>query len=91
MNEISSFQNLDNNGSSCTAKNTCVRGVARCRPSQTETQAICPSYYYTADGRQGMQLATPRHAFDYPYVEPSVSAYAFAVALGELSFRHEHE
>ena len=89
--EISSLQSLYNYGGSCTAKNRCVRGVARCRPSPTEIQAICPSYYYTADGRQGIQLSTPRHAFDFPYVEPSVFAYSFAVALGELTLQPEHE
>jgi len=89
--EILSFQSLYENGDSCTTRNVCMRGVARCRPSQTETQAVCPTYYYSADGHQGIRLSTPRQSFDFPYVEPSVFVYSIAEAFGGLTFqRHQH-
>jgi len=80
--ELSGFQSIYTSGSSCSAREMCIRGVARCRPSQTESQAVCPSYYNRPDGSQGIRISTPRHTFDFPFVEPAVFAESIVMAIG---------
>ncbi len=53
----------------CQAKNSCIHGIARCRPSQTERQAYCPGRYSTPNSEKGLVLSTPRHSFLFPSVE----------------------
>ena len=55
----------------CQAKHRCVHGIARCRPSQTETQAYCPGRYTTPNSEKGFTLSTPRHVFFFPSVGPA--------------------
>lgn len=71
-------------GSSCDARRVCMRGVARCRPSQTVPQALCPVFYQTAEGQVGLGLSTPRHAFRFPSQRPSVLADAIEAAADRL-------
>ena len=92
MEELYGFQSVYRGGNTCTAREMCIRGVARCRPSQTETQAICPGYYSRPDGSQGILISTPRHTFDFPYVEPAVLAEAIVVGIGwHNSLQHRRE
>ncbi len=55
----------------CGAQERCVQGIARCRPSQTIRQAICPGFYSTPDGERGALVGTPRKSFLFPSVGPS--------------------
>lgn len=55
----------------CRAKSTCIHGIARCRPSQTERQAYCPGRYTTRTSEGGLSLGTPRHVFKFPSVQSS--------------------
>ena len=57
--------------SGCQAIYRCIRGIARCRPSQTERQAYCPGRYSTPDSEGGLVLSTPRSSFSFPSVEAS--------------------
>ena len=82
MEDLLNFQSAYRNGNVCPAREMCVQGVARCRPSQTEAQAICPAYYSRPDGSQGIRISTPRHTFDFPYVEPAVLAEAVVSGIG---------
>lgn len=79
--ELHSFHSDFTTGTTCTASHTCFRGVARCRPSQTEVQAICPSFYYKPDASHGIRISTPRHTFDFPYVDPAIFAEPVAAAI----------
>lgn len=89
--ELVGFVRLYDNGESCQAMHRCVSGIARCRPSQTEQQAFCPSFYTTPDGKQGVTISTPRVLFEFPYVEPSVFISAIDAAIGELRIRNASE
>ena len=90
--ELFSVQSVYASRPSCEAREMCIRGVARCRPSQTQAQAICPEYYNRPDGSQGIRISTPRHTFDFPYVEPAVFAESVVEALGwHESIQHYHE
>lgn len=92
MEELYSFQSVYKSGKLCTAREMCIRGVARCRPSQPEAQAICPGYYSRPDGSQGIRISTPRHTFDFPYVEPAVYAEAVVNGIGwHHSIQHHRE
>ncbi len=53
----------------CQAKHRCIYGIARCRPSQTVSQAYCPSRYSTPKSEKGLILSTPRYSFLFPSVE----------------------
>ncbi len=55
--------------SECQAKFRCVSGIARCRPSKTESQAYCPGRYSGPNNEKGLVLSTPRHSFSFPSVE----------------------
>ena len=57
--------------STCHAKNRCVLGVARCRPSRTQTQALCVGHYNTPAGEAGLLLSTPTDNFLFPSVKPT--------------------
>ena len=61
----------------CEAKNRCVHGIARCRPSQTVRQAYCPGRYSTANSEEGFVLSTPRSTFSFP----SIGAAQFDILL----------
>lgn len=69
----------------CEATRQCVRGVARCRPSQPVRQAFCPSLYLTADGKKGVLISTPGSPFRFPDVEPSSFVSAIDTIIGELN------
>jgi hypothetical protein len=56
--------------SRCEATHSCVSGVARCRPSQTEPQAYCPGIYTTSSFLAGFGLSTTHHSFVFPFVRP---------------------
>jgi hypothetical protein len=73
----------------CTALNTCMGGVARCRPSQTKPQAVCAEVYTTADSEEGIYLRTPRNHFRFPWIRPSALFAAIAQAIDELKLREE--
>lgn len=55
----------------CHARRGCVFGVARCRPSQTVVQAICPGFFVDIDGDSGLMLSTPVGGFKFPDVSVS--------------------
>ncbi len=57
----------------CSAGRSCISSVARCRPSQTERQALCPSYYYSVQSQEhGLGLRTPSGSFHFPSLEARV-------------------
>ena len=61
-----------------------VRGIARCRPSQTIPQAYCPSYYITPKS-EGLSLSTfGGHRFKFPSKRPSTLADAVGRAMSEF-------
>jgi hypothetical protein len=63
---------------------SCVFGVARCRPSQTNLQAYCPSVHAKGTSERSTSIATPRQSFQFPAVRPSTIAVAVAAAIAEL-------
>lgn len=67
----------------CGAQSRCVHGTARCRPSQTISQALCPGFYYQANGERGVIVGTPRHSFLFPSVGPSEFVKAINAAIGD--------
>lgn len=89
--EISDAQPAYRDGAQCGARYRCIRGIARCRPSQSIAQSVCPSFYVTPDGRQGMTLATPRGSFELTYSEPVVVAETIVEALGSLGAVTRHD
>ncbi len=48
----------------------CIRGIARCRPSQSELQAFCPGMVVTREGSRSLSIRTPRHGFILPDATP---------------------
>jgi hypothetical protein len=68
----------------CDAK-SCVHGIARCRPSQAEPQAYCPSVYKTRDGESGVGLSTPRSSFRFPSVQATAFADAIETTIAQLT------
>jgi hypothetical protein len=68
LQEIEFTRQFDNE---CQAKNRCIHGIARCRPSQTEVQAYCPGRYSTPESEGGFVLSTPRNSFSFPSVDGS--------------------
>ena len=52
----------------CEAKELCIHGIARCRPSRTVSQAYCPSRYSKPNSEEGLILSTPHHMFMFPVV-----------------------
>ena len=61
-----------------------VRGIARCRPSQTIPQAYCPAYYITPES-EGLSLSTfSGHNFKFPAQRPSTLADAVGRAMSEF-------
>lgn len=64
----------------CEASHRCVHGIARCRPSQTVRQAICPGFYATPGGERGVLVSTPAGAFEFRSVSPAAVATALARA-----------
>ena len=63
----------------CQARNLCVHGIAKCRPSQTVRQAYCPGRYATPNSEEGLILSTPRHSFKFP----SVGTEQLSALIGE--------
>jgi hypothetical protein len=68
---------------------SCVFGVARCRPSQTNLQAFCPSVHSKGTSERSTSIATPRQSFQFPAVRPSTIAVAVAAAIAELEAQAE--
>ena len=90
-NELVGFKEYYERGATCGARHRCVHGVARCRPSQVERQAFCPSFYTTPDGKQGVVISTSRYTFPFPHVEPSILIAPINAAIGELNVRKASE
>lgn len=90
-NELVGFKEYYERGEPCGARNRCVHGVARCRPSQVERQAFCPSFFTSPDGKQGVVISTSRYSFTFPHVEPSILIASIDAAIGELNFRKASE
>ena len=63
----------------CQARDICVHGIARCRPSQTVRQAYCPGRYATPNSEEGLIVSTPRHSFKFP----SVGTEQLSALIGE--------
>ena len=82
--EFGSFKRWLERTPTCEAISLCVESVARCRPSQAERQAYCPSAYSTPQGEHGVFLSTPRHSFRFPSTEPSAFVHAIDAAIAEL-------
>ena len=58
-----------------------MRGIARCRPSQTVPQAFCPGYFIGPDSK-GLRLSTfAGHNFRFPAQRPSALADAVGRAM----------
>jgi hypothetical protein len=74
-------------GTPCEAINSCVTGIARCRPSQTVLQAYCPWVYTTSTSEEGFGLSTPRHSFQFPSISPSKFIVAADSAIDALDGR----
>jgi hypothetical protein len=70
--------------SHCEATGSCVTGVARCRPSQTEAQAFCPMIYTTSAFLKGFGLSTSRQSFLFPFVPPEKFLNAIDAAAKAL-------
>lgn len=85
--ELTSFDMEYQAGTSCAALSRCVHGVARCRPSQLQRQAFCPSVYSTPDGQRGIAIRTPRATFEFPNVEPAVMVNAVEAVIGSLELQ----
>jgi hypothetical protein len=64
--ELAAILESEGFASRCEAINTCVTGIARCRPSQSVIQAYCPGIYTTPGSQEGFALATPRQSFLFP-------------------------
>jgi len=62
----------------------CIHGVARCRPSQTIRQALCPGFYSTSEGEQGILLSTSRYSFYFPSLAPSTIIDVLNAAVAEF-------
>ncbi len=61
-----------------------VRGIGRCRPSQSIPQAYCPGYYIGPDS-EGLSLSTFSGGnFRFPSARPSVLADAIGQAMSEF-------
>ena len=73
QNELRQLEHTRRWAGKCRAKVRCVHGIARCRPSQFETQAYCPGRFSTSGSEEGFILSTPRNTFSFP----SVSAIQF--------------
>ena len=54
----------------CGSEGECVTGVARCRPSQTEPQLLCPAVYDTPRGESGMLLRAQTVEYRFPSIVP---------------------
>jgi hypothetical protein len=89
--ELVGFDTWYEPGQPCEAIRQCVRGVARCRPSQSVRQAFCPSLYSTAEGEQGILISTPRSSFRFPAIKPSIFISAIDMVVGELNERTARE
>ena len=85
--ELAGFVEYFERGGACGAQSRCIHGVARCRPSQTEPQAFCPSFFTTPDGKQGVFLSMPQFSFSFPNVEPSILIDAIDAVTAELELR----
>ena len=70
--------------SECQAKNRCVSGIARCRPSQPERQAYCPGHYSTPSSESGLILSTPRGSFSFPSVDAGQLGNLIGEAIQEF-------
>ncbi|MCH8135424.1 MAG: hypothetical protein IIB77_05540 [Proteobacteria bacterium] len=61
-----------------------VRGIGRCRPSQSVPQAYCPGYYIGPDS-EGLSLSTFSGGnFRFPSARPSVLADAIGRAMSKF-------
>lgn len=61
-----------------------VRGIGRCRPSQSVPQAYCPGYYIGPDS-EGLSLSTFSGGnFRFPSARPSVLADAIGQAMSKF-------
>ena len=61
-----------------------VRGIGRCRPSQSVPQAYCPGYYIWPDS-EGLSLSTFSGGnFRFPSARPSVLADAIGQAMSKF-------
>jgi hypothetical protein len=85
--ELAGLEGWYERDATCEAIRYCVRGVARCRPSQSVRQAYCPSVYVTPEGEQGVILSTPRFSFRYPSMRAAVFVAAVDATIGELAGR----
>jgi len=66
-----------------------VRGIARCRPSQSIPQAYCPAYYITPES-EGLSLSTfAGHNFRFPSIRPSALADAISRAMSAFGLDDE--
>ncbi len=66
-----------------------VRGIARCRPSQSIPQAYCPGYYITPES-EGLSLSTfGGHNFRFPSKRPSALADAIGRAMSAFGLDDE--
>jgi len=69
-NMVNELKNLYNT-SQCEAQQMCIRGIARCRPSQEQAQAYCVAFYTTPNDETGTMLSTPTHSYKFPSIRPS--------------------
>lgn len=68
----------------CDRGTNCSFGIARCRPSQTVTQAFCPATYTTSEGSWGIAIETQSGGFRFPGVDAAQWSDALAAALKSL-------
>ncbi len=66
LKEIEHLSQFRSVAARCDNDQVCMFGVARCRPSQTEPQLLCPGYYSNRSGVIGVILATSKGGFRFP-------------------------
>jgi hypothetical protein len=66
----------------CRAGIACYEGVARCRLSQREEQALCAYRYLTADREEGLLFSAAGTEHRFPLVKPAPFLFAINTMIG---------
>jgi hypothetical protein len=82
--EFASFDKWQEPALQCEAISLCVQGVARCSPSQSVRQAVCPSTYSTPEGERGVLISTAHSSFRFPSTQASTFVDALDAAIREI-------
>lgn len=74
-------------GQWCEAKVGCMQGVARCRPTRSEPQELCPIFYSRADGTDGFAITSAGRNYLFPGNDVSALQELLELAQEQLSKR----